>query len=177
MESVRPALFPAFSGDFFSTASMANDEQDLPATIMTLLIGALDKEARSADIKRLYEYRSALLLLDFQDERCWFLSRSLLWSANPSTSATVLKQLLLRCAMNPLFLRTSEGKKFLIYLFGVHLPFIDQIHLTIKAQLPICPKSLLDAYGEIYFRAWKVAQGPYLLKIGKPILGYWQSGW
>jgi len=74
--------------------------------------------------------------------------------------------------MNPLFLRTSEGKKFLIYLFGVHLPFIDQIHLTIKAQLPICPKSLLDAYGEIYFRAWKVAQGPYLLKIGKPILGY-----
>ena len=48
---------------------MASDEEDLPATIMTLLIGALDKEARSADIKRLYEYRSALLLLDFQDER------------------------------------------------------------------------------------------------------------
>jgi condensin-2 complex subunit G2 len=65
-----------------------------------------------------------------------------------------------------MFLRAADGKKFLVYLFGLHPPYIDAIHDTIKGQLPACPKSLLEAYGEVYFKAWKVAQGPYLLKLG-----------
>ncbi len=81
-------------------------------------------------------------------------------------SSDNLKRLLLRCVMHPLFLRSVEGKRFVVYLFGLHPPYIDDIHMTIKAQLPTCSKALLESYGEIYFKAWKVATGPYLLKIG-----------
>lgn len=69
-----------------------------------------------------------------------------------------------------MFLRAADGKKFLVYLFGLHPPFIDAVHETIKAQIPACPKSLLESYGEVYFKAWKVAQGPYLLKLGITLL-------
>jgi condensin-2 complex subunit G2 len=73
---------------------------------------------------------------------------------------------MLRCLFHPMFLRSADGKKFLVYMFGLHPPFIDTLHDAIKAQIPACPKSVLEVYGEIYFKAWKVAQGPYLLKLG-----------
>lgn len=120
----------------------------VPLTIFYLVLQTLEEGAKAATIKRLYDFRSALLLLDFQDD-----------------SSTQLKGLLLRCFIHPMFLRAADGKKFLVYLFGLHPPYIDAIHDTIKGQLPACPKSLLEAYGEVYFKAWKVAQGPYLLKL------------
>jgi len=42
---------------------------------------------------------------------------------------------------------------------GLHPPFIAELHRAIKAQIPVCRKSLRDLYGEIYFRAWRAASG------------------
>lgn len=51
-------------------------------------------------MKRCYAMRKALALLDFD-----------------SDSISDVKRLLLRAAFLPVFLRTSEGRKFLAYLF------------------------------------------------------------
>lgn len=33
-------------------------------------------------------------------------------------------------------------------------------------QIPSCRKSLLEAYSDIYYKAWKAAAGPFLKKLG-----------
>lgn len=48
---------------------MDTEDASVPQKIMELLITALGKEARFADVKRLYENRNALLVLDLQDDR------------------------------------------------------------------------------------------------------------
>lgn len=78
-----------------------------------------------------------------------------------------LKRMLLRTFIHPTFLRNKKGKLFLVYLFGMLPSFIDEIHATIKAQLATAKPFMIEAYGELYFKAWKAATGPYLVKIGK----------
>ncbi|EOD05699.1 putative condensin, partial [Emiliania huxleyi CCMP1516] len=114
----------------------------VPQTISYLLVSALHEAATAADVKRLWALRSALGVLDYAD---------------PSVAA--LKRLLLHCMIKPLVLRCAEGRKLLVYLFGLHPPFIAELHRAIKAQIPVCRKSLRDLYGEIYFRAWRAASG------------------
>jgi hypothetical protein len=46
-----------------------------------------------------------------------------------------MKRLLLSCTINPLFLRTADGIKFVVYLFSIYHPFVDELHMTIKAQV------------------------------------------
>jgi condensin-2 complex subunit G2 len=53
----------------------------------------------------------------------------------------------------------------LVYLFGLFPPFIDELHNTIKAQIRTGRKSILEVYGDVYYKAWKAATGPYLLKL------------
>ena len=113
-----------------------------------LIVKSLEEESLQADVKRVYAVRTALLLLDFEDE-----------------SADSLKDLLLRCMMSPLYLRCVEGGKFLSYLFGMHPTFIEDLHETIRNQIPCGKRSLLQAYGAVYFRAWKEASGQYLMKL------------
>ena len=110
----------------------------------------------------------------------------------PLSSSELIKGLLLRALISPLFLRASEGRRFLSSLFGLHLPFISELHAAIKAQVSsrsaahttpdtlalLCPAlcvmlqlpnsraSLIGHYGEIYFRAWRFAEGQLLMKIG-----------
>ena len=57
--------------------------------------------------------------------------------------------------------KRGEGRRFLAFLFGLHPRFIDDIHTTVKNQLP-CNKSLVEAFGEVYFRAWRGATGQYV---------------
>ena len=89
--------------------------------------------------------RQALLLLDFED-----------------SSADSIKHLLLSCLIEPLYLYSEEGKKLLSFLFGLHPVFVEDLHQTVRSQLPHCPKAHLEVYGEVYFRAWRLAAGPYL---------------
>ena len=59
---------------------------------------------KAADVKRCYAMRKALALLDFDSE-----------------SIADVKRLLLRAAFLPAFLRTSEGRRFLAYLFTLEV--------------------------------------------------------
>ena len=92
----------------------------MPQVVSFLLVRSLSPEARDLDIKRLYAVRGALLLLDFDD---------------PSIDS--LKGLLLRCASHPAHLKSTEGRRFLVFLFGLHPTFIEELHETIKAQIPM----------------------------------------
>ncbi|CAB3996367.1 Condensin-2 complex subunit G2, partial [Paramuricea clavata] len=100
------------------------------------------------DVKRLWSVRQTLLLMDFEDESCCSLKASLL-----------------QCLIHPVFLKVEEGRKFLSYLFGMHPTFTEEIHKTIKNQIPTCPIGTLVGYGEIYFKAWRAAKDLYLEKI------------
>lgn len=68
-----------------------------------LLIAALGPASYDTDVKRLFNIRSALYLLDFDD---------------PSIES--IRSLILRCFVHPAFLRVAEGRRFLSFLFTIH---------------------------------------------------------
>mmetsp|Transcript_50826 Transcript_50826/g.99634 ORF Transcript_50826/g.99634 Transcript_50826/m.99634 type:complete len:1179 (-) Transcript_50826:273-3809(-) len=127
---------------------LPNKENLAPQTITYLLFRSHDTSGSKADVERVFRLREALNLLDFDDE-----------------SIDTVKHLLLRCMISPLYLRSGEGRRFLSFLFSCHLPFVAQLHLVVKNQIPSCSMSLLGHYGDVYFRAWRVAEGQVLIKI------------
>ncbi|KAK1747414.1 condensin-2 complex subunit G2 [Skeletonema marinoi] len=116
------------------------DEKELFVTqlIPLLLVKSLEDTAQKNDVKRLYSIRDAIDLLDFECE-----------------SITTLKNHLLRTVANPLFLQSTEGKKFITHLFHVDASLVGELHKAIKVQLFEAKRSILNAYGEIYYNAWK----------------------
>lgn len=70
----------------------AGRDELVPQTISYLLVRALHELATSADVKRLYAFRSAFGVLDYSDD-----------------SVAPLKRLLLHCAIRPNVLRCAEG--------------------------------------------------------------------
>ena len=106
------------------------------------------RRSSHTDVKRVFAVRDALSLLDFEDE-----------------TAETLNELLLRCLIDPLFLRVAEGKRFLAFIFHLHPRFVDDIHMAIKNQIPSSKPAVLKAYGDVYFRAWRSAEGEFLTKI------------
>ena len=112
----------------------------VPQTVSYMLVRALHEKATTADIKRLYTFRQALTSLDHADE-----------------TVLPLQRLLLHCAIRPNILRCAEGRKLVAYFFSLHVPFIAELHRSIKSQIPVCRKSQREAYGEVYFRAWRNA--------------------
>lgn len=135
-------------GEAWWSAGLKDKEAVVPQTVTYLLMNGLAEGARASDVKRIFAFREALLVLDFEDE-----------------SSATLRHILQQCAISPLFLGVGEGKRFLSYLFGLHPSLIDGLHATIKSTLPLCPKGFLDDYGEVYFRAWRSASGVYLQRI------------
>ncbi len=51
------------------TNKINENQTQVPQTISYLIMQSLEEGARAVNVKRLYEFRSALLLLDFQDQR------------------------------------------------------------------------------------------------------------
>jgi hypothetical protein len=88
-------------------------------------------------IQRLYKLREAFHCIDFAD---------------PSSNS--LRTLILRVASNPLCLKLSEGKKLLSSLLQDN-DLMKDFHLSFRAQFPTAKESILQAYGEIYLRAWR----------------------
>jgi condensin-2 complex subunit G2 len=110
------------------------DRDDFVVQLLPILVAkSVDKSATKADIKRLYQMRRAFDVLDFADE-----------------SSQDIKNLLLRTLSSPLYLQ--EGKPFVAYLYQ-HMP--HELHQAMRAQIPNAKKAVLEAYGEILFRAWK----------------------
>jgi len=125
----------------------ANGEQRsqlVAQTIPLLVISALRHgPSAKSDIKRLFQMRQALEIIDFSD-----------------TSSGSLKSLLLRLASSPLLLRLPEGKRLLACLFHVDGALMRDMHQAVRVQIPDAKKTELEAYAEIYFRAWKEAPAP-----------------
>lgn len=48
-----------------------------------------------------------------------------------------------------MYLKSSEGKRLLASLFGLHPSLVAEIHAVIKAQIPGAMKAVLAAYGEV----------------------------
>lgn len=90
---------------------------------------------KKVDMHRVYSLRDAFNLFDFEDE-----------------TIEDLKKLLMRCIIDPLYLKTDEGRKFLAYIFRFTA---EEAVAIIKAQIPYGRKPTLEAYGEILFRVWK----------------------
>ncbi|OMO56491.1 Armadillo-like helical [Corchorus capsularis] len=97
---------------------------------------------KKVDIHRVHSLREAFNFLDFEDE-----------------SIEDLKLLLIRCVIEPLYLKTDEGKRFVAFTFGLSLQFLKECLAMIKAQIPFGRKSMLEAYGEILFKGWKAVEG------------------
>lgn len=61
--------------------------------------------------------------------------------------------------ISPLYLKTEEGRKFIAFMFGLNVQLTKEVCAMIKSQIPFGRKSMLEAYGEIIFRAWKAVEG------------------
>ncbi|KAM7263266.1 hypothetical protein ACFE04_000949 [Oxalis oulophora] len=103
---------------------------------------------KKVDLHRVYAMREAFNLLDFDDE-----------------SIVDLKMLLIRCVIAPLFLKTEEGRKFVAFLCGLSMQVLKEALAMIKTQIAFGRKSMLDAFGDILFRAWKGLEGEFKLEI------------
>ncbi|GJP48544.1 hypothetical protein CLOM_g7832 [Closterium sp. NIES-68] len=94
--------------------------------------------------------RDAFSLLDFDD----------------AESIDGIRGLLLRCLFAPVYYKTTEGRRFLSFCLLLDLQLLKESIIIIRNQIPSGKKSLLEAYGEVVFRAWRSAEpGPSLLEI------------
>ncbi|KZV57012.1 hypothetical protein F511_08170 [Dorcoceras hygrometricum] len=96
---------------------------------------------KKLDVHRVYTLRDAFVLFDFED-----------------SSIEDLKHLLIRCVISPLYLKTEDGQKFIAFLFGLSVQLAKEVFAMIKSQIPYGRKSMVEAYGEIIFRAWKAVE-------------------
>ena len=103
-----------------------------------LVLKTLDGKANRADIKRFWNMRLALELIDFDDD-----------------SIAHLKGLLLRTVSSPLYLKCTEGKKMIAFLFQLNTGVVKDLHQAIRVQIPLAKGNILKSYGDIYFTAWK----------------------
>ncbi|KAG7350521.1 condensin II non structural maintenance of chromosomes domain containing protein [Nitzschia inconspicua] len=108
-----------------------------------LVLRACDEEdcfTNKTHIQRLYKLRDAFHCIDFADQ-----------------SSDSLRKLVLRVASNPLCIKLPEGKKLLSSLMQDG-DLVRDLHLAFRAQIPAAKDTVLEAYGEIYHRAWKDAR-------------------
>ncbi|CAI5472276.1 unnamed protein product [Closterium sp. Yama58-4] len=118
-------------------------------TLPYLLARSLEL-SRPVDVRRVYAMRDAFSELDFSDVE----------------SIAGTRGLLLRCLFAPVYLKTTEGRRFLSFFLLLDLQLLKESILIIRNQIPSGRKSLLEAYGEVFFRAWRSAEpGPRLLEI------------
>ncbi|BDA48499.1 Condensin-2 complex subunit G2 [Coccomyxa sp. Obi] len=135
----------------------AGKEAIVAQTLPYLLVRALSLN-RSADVKRCYTMRQALSLLDFEDE-----------------TIDDLKRLLLRAAFSPTFLRCKEGRRYLAHLFTLEPQMVRELGAIIRNQIPSGRKSVLEAYGEILYRAWRESTAACLLEVENQVQGLMQA--
>ena len=113
--------------------------QCLPLLVLRACEEVPDMSNKS-HIVRLYKLREAFACIDFSD-----------------ASSESLRSLLQRVASNPLCLKLQEGRKLLASLLTCDSVIVNDLHMAFRSQIPDAKKTVLDAYGEIYHRAWKEA--------------------
>ncbi|CAK9229150.1 unnamed protein product [Sphagnum troendelagicum] len=115
-------------------------KQSLISQSLPFLLNKSLDLGRKADVKRVYGLREALTLFDFQDE-----------------SIEDLKRLLIKAVITPSYLRVTEGCRFIAFLFSLSEQLVKELIVIVKSQIPFSRRSILEAYGEILYKAWKTA--------------------
>jgi len=138
--SGAPALKVTISRacELMFTQTEPHCENVITQLIPFLLLTALGPASIDADVKRVFNIRKALLLLDFEDE-----------------SIESIKDLLLRCYLHSSFLKVTEGKRFLSFLLTVDTSLHPFIVGVMKPQLVSGSRMVATSYGEILLKAWK----------------------
>ena len=85
--------------------------------------------------------RSALTLLDFKEE----------------SGIAHLKTLLLRTVSSPLYLKHREGWNIIAFIFQLDYELIKDLHAAIRVHVYLAKWKVLEAYGNIYWSAWKTS--------------------
>ncbi|XP_028288845.1 condensin-2 complex subunit G2 [Parambassis ranga] len=98
-------------------------------------------------------------------QRVWSLHNVLLGLDYTREENQQITDLLLQCFHSPFYIRSDDGKRFLVFLFSWNIDFIWVIHATMKNQLEFYSKTMMTHITEIYFRAWKKASGEFIEKI------------
>jgi hypothetical protein len=183
-------------------AGLEGCEAVVPALVPYILVRSLQPDtARDADVRRVHTMRHALALLDVEDE-----------------SFSSIREFVLLAYRSPVYLRVSEGRRFLSFVLCLHPSLVADIHGVVKVRtcvlrafilvavwpqgrgvpgrsaarprcavdceqacvcvcacacscsrwqsnLPGAPARVVEAYGEVYFRAWRCAEGATLLRI------------
>lgn len=95
----------------------------MPQTFSLLLMKSLHEENTAAAVKRVYDMRDALNVLNLEDEQSASIK---VWRAlecpgiDESHLASRFRQgLMLGCFINPAFLSCTEGRRFCSFLFGM----------------------------------------------------------
>ncbi|XP_078178068.1 ARM repeat superfamily protein isoform X2 [Carex rostrata] len=104
-------------------------------------------QGKKAGVRRVFTLREAFALFDYEDE-----------------SIEDVKLLLLRCFVAPVYVKSDEGRKTLAFVLGLNEKLTKEALTLIWSQIPIGKKSVLVAYGEILFRAWRGIEKESLVK-------------
>eukprot|EP00118_Oscarella_pearsei_P004693 m.20511 g.20511 ORF g.20511 m.20511 type:complete len:1102 (+) comp28021_c0_seq1:59-3364(+) len=70
------------------------------------------------------------------------------------------EKLLFQCLITRLFLTTTKGRQFLAFLFHLDITLVPKLHARVKENISVCTKESVEAYGDIYLRAWRDSVGP-----------------
>lgn len=146
-QNIQNSLLQLF--ELWWSRDLPGKEELISLTVPCLIARTLADRSTLSDIKRVWAIRQALCLFNYDDEE----------------SSAPLKKLLTTCLIHPRYLGSEDGVRFLAFLFGLQPQLVDALHIQIKQSLPGCSKDEVLAYGEVYFRAWKMASGMYLERI------------
>ena len=122
-----------------------NDLPQKESLCVNALIVLLKQASTKADVKRVFNLRDALYHFRLQDQ-----------------SAQELKRLLLKAFSSQLYLKCSEGIRFLAFLFTISPSFVEELNLEVKKCLN---SSNAEQFGEVYFKAWRASSGPFRERI------------
>lgn len=119
------------------TQGRPDRERVIALSFPMLVAACLDPEATDADVRRAWVLRDALGLFDFA-----------------CAESEGLRDMLVRCFAAPAPLRKADSRRFLVAILCVGPAFVEAAHATVRAALPGAPKRSLDAWGDVYARAW-----------------------
>ncbi|KAK1322900.1 hypothetical protein QJS10_CPA02g00288 [Acorus calamus] len=139
-----PALLSEVSGlcELWWREQLPGRESLIAQSVPFLLAKSLNNLGRKSDVRRVHALRDALPLLDFEDEG----------------SIKDLRLLLVRCFVTPLYIKTEEGRRFLAFSLGLNGRLAKEALAVVQSQIPFGRKSVLKAYGDVVFGAWKLCE-------------------
>lgn len=114
--------------------------QALPPLVENVLDVSTTNNSNKAALKRLYNLRTALTVIDFDD-----------------AASDEFAHLLLRLASQPHALKSAEGQRLLSFLLWEIPALRPRLHQALRAQIPNNHSvTVLRGVGEIYFGAWSL---------------------